>query len=137
MPAIQGLNHLTLSITDLERSFAFYVDLLGCRPVARWSRGAYLETDDLWLALVVDTRIGETRRPDYSHIAFSCAPDDFPALQTALQQAGAAAWSENESEGDSYYFCDPDGHKLEIHVGDLASRLAHMKAHPWDAITFY
>ncbi|WP_159065009.1 hypothetical protein [Thaumasiovibrio subtropicus] len=32
----------------------------------------------------------------------------------------------NRSEGQSLYLLDPDGHKLELHVGDLNSRLAHI-----------
>ena len=30
-----------------------------------------------------------------------------------------------------------DGHRLEIHVGDLGTRLAAMKARPWTAIEFF
>ncbi|GHL45122.1 hypothetical protein ECZU28_51170 [Escherichia coli] len=31
-----------------------------------------------------------------------------------LAQAGAEVWKDNRSEGASYYFLDPDGHKLEL-----------------------
>ena len=32
---IAGLNHLTLSTTDLDRSFEFYQNILGCKPLAK------------------------------------------------------------------------------------------------------
>ena len=45
---ITGLSHLTLAVAvaDVERSFEFYATLLGCRPEARWNRGAYLRAGD-------------------------------------------------------------------------------------------
>jgi catechol 2,3-dioxygenase-like lactoylglutathione lyase family enzyme len=46
---ITGLNHITLSVRDLDRSFQFYVKTLGAKPLARWRRGAYLLAGDLWL----------------------------------------------------------------------------------------
>ena len=39
---IGSLNHVTLSVRDLDRSFAFYRDVLGLRPLARWKKGVYL-----------------------------------------------------------------------------------------------
>ena len=134
---IKGLNHITLSVSDLERSFDFYTRILDFDPVARWAKGAYLELDGLWLALVLDPKVEGIDRSDYSHIAFSCLADDFAALSEALEHEGFGAWSENRSEGDSYYFRDPDGHKLEIHVGDLETRLQDMKANPWGEIRFF
>ncbi len=44
---------------------------------------------------------------------------------------------DNSSEGDSLYILDPDGHKLELHVGDLESRLASMKAEPFDDMKLF
>ncbi len=76
---------------------------------------------------------------DYSHIAFSCAEaeGEFDKLVENLQSAGHGAWQENRSEGDSCYFRDPDDHKLEIHRGDLASRLADMKREPWAEFEYF
>ena len=44
-----GLNHLTLAVSEVERSFRFYVEVLGFIPKARWHQGAYLVLGDLWL----------------------------------------------------------------------------------------
>ena len=134
---IDGVNHVTLAVRDLDRSFPFYVDILGCKPIARWENGAYLLAGDLWLALIKSIDVPDDPRPDYTHIAFSCDTKDFPALAKSITESGCREWSENTSEGDSHYFLDPDGHKLEIHVGDLASRLQQMRDAPWAEITFY
>ncbi|OYQ98817.1 hypothetical protein B9P90_05980 [Citrobacter freundii] len=45
-------------------------------------------------------------------------------------------WKDNKSEGQSFYFFDPDGHKLELHVGDLSSRLAQCREKPYSGIRF-
>ena len=62
----------------------------------------------------------------YTHIAFDVTQEDFAAAVEQVKQAGAGDWRQNKSEGDSYYFLDPDGHKLELHVGTLETRLAAM-----------
>ena len=45
-------------------------------------------------------------------------------------------WKDNKSEGQSFYFLDPDGHKSELHVGDLASRLAQCRERPYSGMRF-
>ena len=120
---ITGINHITLAVTDLDRSVHFYGNLLGLPLAARWEGGAYFTAGDIWVALIQDASAREAIRPDYSHLAFSCGSDDFSDLKARLISYGSHKWSENESEGESFYFLDPDGHKLEIHVGDLRSRL--------------
>lgn len=133
-PRIRGLNHLTLAVRDLARSIAFYCDLLGCDLRAHWKTGAYLETDTLWLCLSLDEAARQKPHPDYTHIAFDVAEDQFERLSTRIQ-AVAPIWKTNTSEGNSLYFLDPDGHKLEIHTGSLASRLAHYRANASSDIT--
>ena len=122
-PKVQGLNHLTLAVTDLQRSVAFYRDILGFDLRALWEDGAYLEAGPLWLCLSVDPAAASAVRADYTHYAFGVAAEDFEALSERVR-ARAPEWKDNRSEGASLYFLDPDGHRLELHVGDLAGRLA-------------
>lgn len=131
---VKGLNHLTLAVTDLERSVAFYRDLLGFELKAIWASGAYLEAGSLWLCVSVDPRVGDTVREDYTHYAFEVEPEAFEALAGQIQRH-ARLWKENASEGASLYFLDPDSHRLELHVGDLASRLAHYRLTPDSEVT--
>lgn len=118
---ISGINHITFAVSDLHRSLGFYRDVLGCKEVYSWDSGAYLEAGGLWLCLSVDPKA--TGNSDYSHIAFDVAQDDFDTLATRILNSGARSWSESRSEGSSLYFCCPDGHRLELHVGDIRSRL--------------
>ncbi len=125
---ITGINHITFAVTDLERSLRFYRDVLGCSEIHTWDAGAYLEAGGVWLCLSVDESAGGNA--DYTHIAFDVVEGNFAALAERIADSGARAWKENRSEGESLYFCDPDGHRLEIHVGDLGSRLRAMRERP-------
>jgi len=139
---LTGLNHLTLAVTDVERSVGFYRDLLGFSLAAVWDGGAYLALGDLWLCVSLDP--ARAAMPsgaaapgaDYTHYAFSIAQQDFAPFCARLRAAGAQEWRRNRSEGDSFYFLDPDGHQLEAHVGDLASRLAQCRAAPYAGMRF-
>jgi catechol 2,3-dioxygenase-like lactoylglutathione lyase family enzyme len=134
---LRGINHITLAVRDLDRALHFYVDRLGSRLRARWARGAYLEAGSLWLCLELDERASARPSIDDSHIAFTVDAADFDAVAQAIRESDAALWKENRSEGASLYFCDPDGHKLEIHVGDLGSRLQACRDRPYDGMVFF
>ncbi len=129
MPAVTGLNHITLAVAELPRSVRFYRDLLGMTLRAEWPEGAYLEAGALWLCLSSDAKARREPHPDCTHLAFDVAAHEFDALAERIRE-NAALWRENRSEGASLYFLDPDGHKLELHVGSLESRLAHYRANP-------
>jgi len=126
---VTGVNHITLAVSDLERSVLFYRDMLGCSVRAQWVDGAYLEAGTLWLCLSRDDHAPIAPRPDYTHIAFSVSEADYPTLSLRLKGA-CVIWNQDRSEGASTYFLDPDGHKLEIHVGTLESRLRHYRDNP-------
>ncbi|MDY0830835.1 MULTISPECIES: fosfomycin resistance glutathione transferase [unclassified Pseudomonas] len=130
-----GLNHLTLSVTDLNRSIRFYNELLQLRLDATWDNGAYLSLPGLWLCLSLESL--STPAAGYTHYAFTVAAEDFASAVARLRAVGVAEWRDNRSEGASFYFLDPDGHKLEVHVGDLASRLQACRDKPYVGMKFY
>lgn len=134
---LSGLNHLTLAVLDVDRSVAFYRSLLGFRLHATWRAGAYLSLGDLWLCLSLDPQRSTTPVQDYTHYAFSIAPDQYDMFKERLRDHQVIEWRQNRSEGDSLYFLDPDGHQLELHVGDLESRLAACRLHPYEGMRFF
>ena len=125
---ITGLNHLTVAVSDLDRSFEFYVGVLGFKPEGRWDRGAYLSARDLWLCLSFEPT---SPANDYTHYAFNIDKDRFDDGVARLVTAGVTCWKTNISEGSSYYFLDPDGHKLELHSGNLTTRLESVRLNPY------
>ncbi len=131
--AVTGLNHITLATSDLARAVGFYRDILGAKLRASWENGAYLELGNIWLCLA-ETTAPIAPRTEYSHVAFSCDPVDFTDLSARIS-AHADLWQDNQSEGASLYFLDPDGHQLELHLGDLERRLAYYRTHPEKGVT--
>ena len=126
-PMVTGLNHVTLAVSDLPASIRFYRDVLGCELISRQASGAYFSVGGTWLCLSRDPAAALQVRSDYTHLAFSVADEDFDGLVKKLHDQRAAIWQQNRSEGRSVYFLDPDGHKLELHVGTLETRLAAMR----------
>lgn len=132
-----GVNHITFAVSDLPQAVRFYVDVLGCTKVAIWSRGAYLRAGEMWLCLSLDPLAAKSVARDYTHVAFSFDPLELTAFRARLLAAGGVEWKINTSEGDSVYFLDPDGHRLEAHVGNLESRLASLKKAPYEDLELF
>lgn len=71
---ITGINHITLSVINLDESFNFYTQVLCCQPVAKWKQGAYLLAGDLWLCLFLDERTRQGTLPKiHSYWAECCS----------------------------------------------------------------
>jgi len=131
--SIRGVNHITLVVSDLSASASFYCDVLGGVKRSESAASLYIDLGGLWLCL----EHGQPMAPqDDSHIAFDCSKGDFADLAAQIK-AHARLWKDNTSEGASLYFLDPDGHKLELHVGDLESRLSHYQVHPEKGVTVF
>lgn len=124
---INGINHITFGVSDLQASLKFYVDLLQLQLIAKWDEGAYLKAGDQWIALNVDNLDLSPNSQNASHIAFNVNEEDFEAMKSRLENHGVKKYKENTSEGPSYYFLDPDGHCLEIHYSTLENRIQWAK----------
>ncbi|MUL35300.1 VOC family protein [Gloeocapsopsis dulcis] len=133
---ITGINHITLTVKNLEESFRFYQEVLGFRPIAKWKKGSYFLAGDLWFCLIQNKNI-YTDELDYTHIAFTVSEQNFEAMSSRIKHSQAKIWQENTSEGASLYFTDPNNHKLEIHASDLATRIKTAKEKPWEGLEFY
>ena len=131
---LQGLNHITIAVRDMSTSFEFYVKVLGMKPHVKWSKGAYLSLGNLWFCLNLDESFPSC---DYTHIAFDVLKDDFEDMKKLMLKNHVIQWQKNRSEGNSIYILDPDGHKLEIHVGNLKSRLKTMKSENFPNLEFF
>lgn len=136
---VTGLNHITLTVSNLETSFNFYIDVLGFKPIAKWKQGAYLLAGDFWLCLSL-SNFKDRQNPivfEYTHYAFSISQKELDIYRQNIKQLNLQLWQENTSEGDSLYILDPDNHKLELHVGDWKTRLRSLKQNPYEDTIFF
>jgi catechol 2,3-dioxygenase-like lactoylglutathione lyase family enzyme len=128
---VSGVSHATFAVSNLERSIQFYTDFLGLKPIVRWDEGAYLTAGDFWISLILDPAAPQaTNNFSYTHFAFAVPPENFTALREKLLARDCEEWQPNSSPGESFYFLDPDGHKLEIHARTLPDRLAALRENP-------
>jgi len=125
--AIHRLNHAVLYIRDVERSVAFYRDVLGFEPIAGMeglTGAAFLRapgsTNDHDLGLFA---IGAQAGPSGAgrttvglyHLAWEVDTlADLEALAAKLAAAGALGGASDHSTTKSLYGHDPDGLEFEI-----------------------
>lgn len=89
------------------------------------------------MALVLDGDVRVGLLLEYTHIAFTVPERSFQSLSERIRASGASIWQDNWTEGESLYFIDPNGHKLEIHTTGLAARLQAARRDPWEGLEFF
>jgi catechol-2,3-dioxygenase len=124
---IRRLNHAVLYVRDAERAAAFYVDVLGFRPVplAEGMRGAVFlqapgSTNDHDLGLF---SIGDAAAPSAAgrssvglyHLAWEVDTlDELERLAGVLREQGALVGASDHGTTKSLYAKDPDGLEFEV-----------------------
>jgi lactoylglutathione lyase len=144
MGAVSGVDHIGLTVMDLERSIGFYTSILECSIVMRQEKkGGYLAAIvgypdahvlmthlqppgggpriELFQYLVPESaaRNLEPRNVGNAHVCF--VVDDLPAVYERLLEKGISTISPPvevdtgvNTGGSSLYLYDPDGITLEL-----------------------
>ncbi|WP_054950585.1 metallothiol transferase FosB [Numidum massiliense] len=127
MQPIKSINHLTFSVSNLERSITFYKAVFGAKLLVKGERMAYFDLGGLWLALNVQEDIPRREiHESYTHVAFTVEEEDIDRLREKLEALNVPMFGrvrDEAREGKSLYFTDPDGHKFEFHTGNLQQRI--------------
>jgi catechol-2,3-dioxygenase len=121
---VQRLNHAVLYVRDVERSVAFYSELLGFRQVMGFPGAAFLQADgstndhDLGLfqigADAADSPAGHGAVGLY-HLAWEVDTlDELERIAVALADHGALAGASDHSTTKALYAKDPDGLEFEV-----------------------
>lgn len=126
--------HTGLNVTDLDRSLAFYRDVLGFTPLAEGKedgrRYAFLGDGGDSPVLTLWQQAGQaydTTRAGLHHLAFTAASiEQVRTYESALREygvdfahEGVVAHREGSASG-GIFFHDPDGTRLEISVPEGA-----------------
>lgn len=116
MASIRGIYEVAIRVKDLARAEDFYRKILGLEVGLR-------DEARRWLFLRAGSQAGmvvlQEDRGTWpaQHLAFTVEEVDFDAAAAALRRRGVAI-SEPVHHGwipaKSIYFCDPDGHDLEL-----------------------
>lgn len=123
----QGIDHVALSVRDIERSVQWYIDVLGFekRHQGMWDGvPTFIGKGNTALALFPVRQTENqmaTRRADITmlHLAFRTNRADFLKAQKELEQRRIKFHFQDHEISHSIYFRDPDGHELEITTYEL------------------
>lgn len=131
-PALSGINHIGLTVRDVEASTSWYQQVLGLR---RWFRETHHLSDEGGFTVVLPTSdmsfsVGLDHHPNNRGEAFDCArtgldhlcfqvatEEDLHAWAAHLEASGVPHSGVHAMEGfpiSLVTFLDPDGMQLEL-----------------------
>jgi len=119
-----GLDHVVLVVADVERSLAWYVDVLGGAPVRveEWRAGeAPFPSVRLSTTAILDIVAGDRTGTNVDHICIEIEPVDLDALSESDRfdvVGGPSVLFGAQGNGVGLYVRDPDGNVVELrHYG--------------------
>ena len=126
---IKGLSHITFICKDIERTAKMFKGVFGAEEVYcsgnktfSISREKFLQVANIWIAIME----GEPVEKTYNHIAFQVNNKELEEFEAKVLSFGLTILpgrKREDAEGRSLYFYDYDNHLLELHTGDLRTRL--------------
>ena len=127
MVKVEAFDHLVLVCQDVERTLAWYQDVLGLerRYEEVWGDFPAVVGAGTTALALFPTSVAEPAPPpgrevlSVRHIAFRVDRATFDRSRGHLEARGITATFEDHSAAHSLYFADPDGHRLEITTYDV------------------
>ena len=137
MSTAQGVHHVALLSSDVERTVRFYQDLLGFPLTEIFENRDYKGSNHFFFDIGNGNLIAFFDFPGLDlgpyaevlgglhHLAISMQPDRWQAAKARLAKAGVEL---HEESGTSIYFRDPDGARLELIADPLGEMYGHAVA---------
>ena len=124
---LQQVDHVALTVRDVEKSAIWYSEVLGLQRMHQEVWGnfpAVVGVGGTSLALfpVMSTDPLGPPGPEMicaRHIAFRTDRENFERAQQTLSESGIEVRGEDHQIARSIYIVDPDGHQIEITTYDL------------------
>ena len=120
MLRVQGLDHIVLVVADVERSLAWYRDVLGLEAerYEEWKDGrAPFPSVRVDEGTIIDLFAGERDGSNLDHLCLVVEPTDLAAVAASGQfevvDGPAPRWGAR-GVGTSLYVRDPDGNTVEL-----------------------
>ena len=132
---INGINHITISVKNIDTAFLFYKNVLRLKPVMKSEISAYFLAGKIWIAL--DQKDNYIASDNYSHICFNISKRNYKNFVNKLREEGIREWQNNKTEGNSLYIIDDSGNKLEIHFSKIKERIKFGKVHFGNNVKWY
>jgi catechol 2,3-dioxygenase len=107
---VLGIEEIAFEVKDLDRSVAFYENVIGLSLYSRGPQQAWFRVGQQSLALFTKDRPGSGQ-----HFAFLIPHDRAEEARRALVTQGFPEETMQQDDGLSIYVRDPDGNKIELY----------------------
>ena len=124
MIRVQGIDHVAINVSDLDKALEFYTKVLGLKITEReYSKPGieyFLDCGTSLVGLIQGEGEGEKHffkdgGIGANHVSFRTSTGDFDAIIEELKERKVPVhFFKKREKSWSVYFSDPDGNKLEI-----------------------